>query len=850
MTTTKPACKYGVACYRRNAAHLSEYSHPAKPEDQKPVAPAPGSPHLAAPIPLSLGSDSDADDDLAEIDGVKPLRVLGDGETVTVSSKSSSSTYEIKRTFDHYYCKCPAWRNQSRAPVNGRSCKHLRELLGDAYEDARVKRFGGSFSAGSPTKKRKARGDDEDDEDDDGKNGSSSSSAPLKKVKVDVLLAQSYEIDGNVDPTGWWISEKLDGVRAYWDPKNRQFYSRLGNPFTPPDWFIDKLPKDMSLDGELFGGRGKFIETVSTVKTMNSKNWGKVTFQVFDAPSIGDQPFESRMKVLEELFMKTPIDHVKLVRQTLCTGQSHVLKMLKDVENVGGEGLMLRKPDSRYEKSRSNTLLKVKSFYDAEALVEGHEPGKGKNTGVMGALKCAMASGKKFRVGTGFTDKERANPPKIGSIITYRFQELTNDGVPRFPSFVGERIDMDKPKDAVARRSFYTKKARSAMGGIFAQFMGEAKEEIGDLNGNGNQKLDSPELEELMQKILPNEAILHRLYDDQRIGVEPKTQVRIVRRVLQAMRDSDGVDEDERDIVHGLLDSELWKLSLEDPNTLTTLAIVLSRHSTEGIPASITLLHSILRNNHHANAEYVLAQLIHAGLDPDYPPPDNTAAAIHMLDHLATGHGHPQACYTLASYFAASKDLQERKRVPELLLTAAEAGVGPAWTQLGVLYGSGQGIVETDLAKSLDCYEKAAALENPQGAFVAGTMWMDGKGTPDGTKDPAKGLEYIKQAAARGLPVAQHNLAIVHFTGLKDAAGSTILEVSIPTAVEYFKMAAEGKFQPSQINLAKLYLAGEHLPQSSVIARKYLSEAVALGGSVADDARKILQEMGEEEDTY
>ncbi|KXS17784.1 DNA ligase/mRNA capping enzyme [Gonapodya prolifera JEL478] len=457
--SSKPACMYGASCYRKNPAHLAEYSHPgpvaaAHPPPTRAATPPPTS----APAARPPSPSSDGEDDLTEIDGVKPLKVLKDGDVVTIASKSSSSTYDVKRTWDHYYCTCPAWRNQSRAPVNGRTCKHLRELLGDRYEDARIKRVMGDTSgssgpsASSPAKKRKvATAVDDDDDDDDNGGQSSSPGAAAKKVKVEVLLAQSYEIDGNVDPTGWWISEKLDGVRAYWDPKRRQFYSRLGNPFTPPDWFTETLPGNMSLDGELFVGRGKFIETVSVVKTMNSKHWAKVTFQVFDAPSIGDEPFESRLKVIEDHFAKSPIDHVKVVKQTKCTGQAHVLQMLKDVEAKGGEGLMLRKPASRYERTRSNTLLKVKSFYDAEAIVEGHEPGKGKNSGVMGALKCAMASGKKFRVGTGFTDRERANPPKVDSIITYRFQELTKDGVPRFPSYVGIRIDMDMPKDAVIR---------------------------------------------------------------------------------------------------------------------------------------------------------------------------------------------------------------------------------------------------------------------------------------------------------------------------------------------------------------------------------------------------------------
>lgn len=110
---------------------------------------------------------------------------------------------------------------------------------------------------------------------------------------------------------------------------------------------------------------------------------------------------------------------------------------------------MIREPGSTYERRRSNTLLKIKTFYDAEAVVVGYDPGKGRFQGKVGALRCKMANGKLFSVGSGLTDKDHNRPPKIGSIITYKFQEYTNSGTPRFPSYLGVRIDMDKPKDAV-----------------------------------------------------------------------------------------------------------------------------------------------------------------------------------------------------------------------------------------------------------------------------------------------------------------------------------------------------------------------------------------------------------------
>ena len=136
------------------------------------------------------------------------------------------------------------------------------------------------------------------------------------------------------------------------------------------------------------------------------------------------------------------MEHIK------CKGADQIREELKKVEAQGGEGLMIRKPKSKYVNGRSDTLLKIKSFHDAEAVVIGYVPS---TSGAFkcGSLLCRMECGKTFKVGSGMTNADRAKPPKKGSIITYRFQELTNSGNPRFPTYVGVRVDMDKPKDAV-----------------------------------------------------------------------------------------------------------------------------------------------------------------------------------------------------------------------------------------------------------------------------------------------------------------------------------------------------------------------------------------------------------------
>lgn len=156
---------------------------------------------------------------------------------------------------------------------------------------------------------------------------------------------------------------------------------------------------------------------------------------LFDAPSV-KRPFEGRLEWLMDFQDRTTNKFVEVLAQKKCTGKDDVEKELATVEALGGEGIMLRQPGSLYERKRSGTLLKVKTFQDEEALVIGHEEGKGKYAGMFGALKVKMGNGKEFKIGSGFTDLERQNPPAIGSKVTYKYQELTNDGIPRFPVYL------------------------------------------------------------------------------------------------------------------------------------------------------------------------------------------------------------------------------------------------------------------------------------------------------------------------------------------------------------------------------------------------------------------------------
>lgn len=253
-----------------------------------------------------------------------------------------------------------------------------------------------------------------------------------------LLLANKY---GSSDPTGWWLSEKLDGVRAYWNGKD--FISRGGIVYNAPSWIKKGLPST-ALDGELWAGRGKFQTAVSIAKGgKGDAAWKKLRYKVFDTPEHGGK-FEARLSAAERAVSKAP--YAEILEHVKCKGRKHVESALRSVEAKGGEGLMLREPGSYYEPRRSSTLLKVKTFTDAEAKVLGYFPGKGKNKNVIGGIHVVTTSGPpkkgiKFKIGTGFSDAQRRKPPKIGSIVTYHYTGLSDSGTPKFASFIRVRRD-------------------------------------------------------------------------------------------------------------------------------------------------------------------------------------------------------------------------------------------------------------------------------------------------------------------------------------------------------------------------------------------------------------------------
>lgn len=290
------------------------------------------------------------------------------------------------------------------------------------------------------------------------------------------MLANKYK---NQFIEGWYCSEKLDGIRCYWDgglsrgklcsevtyantekdarlvtpPVATGLWSRYWKPIHAPGWWLDELPRGMCLDGELWMGRQSFQGLMSAKKLVPVDNdWQKIKYMVFDSPSqiallkVPGGPSRSSFRHVYNTILLPLTENrvVQIVKQTRITGDD-LQTQLDEVLEQRGEGLMLRNPDSFWLPKRSSDLLKVKPYTDDEGIVTGWEPGVGKFEGMMGSLRVLWGQ-KTFNL-SGFTDEERRLgelPTGVtwpltflpGSIVTFKYRELSQDGIPREARFM------------------------------------------------------------------------------------------------------------------------------------------------------------------------------------------------------------------------------------------------------------------------------------------------------------------------------------------------------------------------------------------------------------------------------
>lgn len=256
-----------------------------------------------------------------------------------------------------------------------------------------------------------------------------------------VTLAESY--DGGIDLAAYWASEKYDGVRGYWD--GERLLTRGGTVIDAPAWFTAGWP-DTALDGELWIGYGEFARVSGIVRSHNAGDeWRAVRYRVFDLPGHGG-PFDRRVPAIEAAVAAIDQPWVMAIHQFRIQDTAALEAALARIVDHGGEGLILHRGGATYVAGRSDDLLKLKPYADAEARVIGINPGQGRLDGMMGSLDVRTPDGRLFAIGSGFTDEQRADPPPIGSWVTYRYNGETATGLPRFARFLHRRTGGPPPE--------------------------------------------------------------------------------------------------------------------------------------------------------------------------------------------------------------------------------------------------------------------------------------------------------------------------------------------------------------------------------------------------------------------
>lgn len=281
-----------------------------------------------------------------------------------------------------------------------------------------------------------------------------------------LMLAHDYDPHKH-HVCDWFVSEKLDGMRAFWDggytrgipcsdvpfanvekhsrfkipPVSTGLWTRYAQPIQAPRWFLDHLPKNVPLDGELWAGHGNHQDVTSICKSqIPGEGWSKISYMVFEIPTLNQVLADGRInnpnmrKVFSgltgnlahvssrhfyevgSLLRKVGLPDSWILKQERLPGNPeacalYLEKRLMEVEAVGGEGLMLRSESSIWEPIRSWKLLKVKTLKDMEGTVIGYKWGEetdkgSKLLGLMGSLRVRLPSGVEFDL-SGFTDEER-----------------------------------------------------------------------------------------------------------------------------------------------------------------------------------------------------------------------------------------------------------------------------------------------------------------------------------------------------------------------------------------------------------------------------------------------------------
>jgi DNA ligase-1 len=246
------------------------------------------------------------------------------------------------------------------------------------------------------------------------------------------MLANVYR--AGTPMADYWVSEKYDGLRGYWD--GSRLFTRGGASVGAPAWFTAGWPA-IPMDGELWAGHGAFGTALSTVRQQRAVDtaWRGMRFMVFDLPAQAG-PYDARLQALRQALAQQDPARLVAVAQSRIENHGALQGRLDQIVQAGGEGLMLHRGASSYRGERSADLLKFKPYLDADAKVVALLPGKGKYVGQLGALMVETPQGRRFKLGTGFSDAQRREAPVPGTWVVYRFRDKNASGIPRFASFL------------------------------------------------------------------------------------------------------------------------------------------------------------------------------------------------------------------------------------------------------------------------------------------------------------------------------------------------------------------------------------------------------------------------------
>lgn len=256
----------------------------------------------------------------------------------------------------------------------------------------------------------------------------------------ELWLLQNFDLKAFEKNTqNYLYSEKLDGVRAYWD--GRALYTRGGKRLTPPSFFTQNFPP-FEIEGELWSKRGDFENIVSIIKSgKNIQKWSELKFYIFEVPNQSGGILQ-RLEVLSHYLSSHPAPFIQIIAQIQVSSTKELMDKLQEIQELGGEGIVVRDKNEPYYTGRNQKAMKLKPYLDSECKILSYNLGDGKFKNQVGSFLCQDKE-KTFKIGSGMSEDFRKNPPKIGTIITYKYFGFTQKGLPKFPTFLRIRKDND-----------------------------------------------------------------------------------------------------------------------------------------------------------------------------------------------------------------------------------------------------------------------------------------------------------------------------------------------------------------------------------------------------------------------